>query len=109
MGTVPIFPYGIVRGKPPKFFEGNSRAFTGLYFNIEEGIFEFYAPAKMKDNPLWISVTTLMQTGPAEFMQKVFSIEGLGQQKIQDYITRLNAISSIRDTDLHIEEVTGEE
>lgn len=101
--------YGIVRGNPPKFFEGNAKAFTGLYFNLDEEVFEFYTPAKMKDNPLWISATELMQTGPAQFMQRVFKIEGLSQQKIQTYLDRINSISSIKDIDLHIEEVTGEE
>ena len=101
--------YGIVRATPPKFFEGNTKAFTGLHFNLDEEVFEFYMPAKMKDNPLWISVTELMQTGPAQFMQRVFKMEGLSQQKIQTYINRINAISSIKDIDLHIEEVTGEE
>src|SRR5688500_15356175 len=33
--------YGIVRGKPPKFFEGNALAFTDLYFDLEDEAFEF--------------------------------------------------------------------
>jgi len=49
--------YGIIRGKPPKFFDGNANSFTGLYFHLDDEIFEFYAPMKMKDNPLWIDVT----------------------------------------------------
>jgi len=101
--------YGIVRARPPEFFEGNIKAFTDLYFSLEEEVFEFYAPVKMKDNPLWISVTELMQTGPAEFMQRVFKIEGLSKEKIEDYINRINSIYSIRDIELHIEEVTGED
>ena len=28
--------YGLVRGNPPKFFDGNKRSFTGLYFNIKD-------------------------------------------------------------------------
>ncbi|MBL7152652.1 MAG: DUF262 domain-containing protein [Phycisphaerae bacterium] len=101
--------YGILRAKPPKFFEGNEKAFMGLYFNLEEEVFEFYAPTKMKDNSLWISVTELMQTGPAQFMQRIFKIDELSQQEVQVYINRINAISSIKDIDLHIEEVTGKE
>ena len=42
--------YGIIRGESPTFFDGNESAFTGLYFNIEEEIFEFYGPIKMRDN-----------------------------------------------------------
>ena len=33
--------YGIVRGTPPPFFDGNAAAFTGLYFNLEDESFEF--------------------------------------------------------------------
>lgn len=36
--------YGIIRGHAPKFFDGNAQAFTGVYFNLEEETFEFYAP-----------------------------------------------------------------
>jgi hypothetical protein len=39
--------YGIVRGKPPAFFEGDVSAFTGLRFNVEDETFEFYGPATM--------------------------------------------------------------
>lgn len=48
--------YGIIRGKPPQFFDGNAQSFTGLYFDLENEAFEFYAPAKMKGNPLWINI-----------------------------------------------------
>src|SRR6266567_333817 len=40
--------YGIIRGRSPKFFDGNPQAFTGLYFHLDEEIFEFYGPLKMK-------------------------------------------------------------
>lgn len=43
--------YGIIRGKPPLFFDGNADAFTNLYFNVEDEIFEFYVANRMKDNP----------------------------------------------------------
>ena len=45
--------YGVIRGRPPRFFDGKPETFTGLYFNLEEEVFEFYMPSKMKDNPLW--------------------------------------------------------
>jgi hypothetical protein len=59
--------YGIIRGRPPQFFDGNAQAFTGLYFHLGDQAFEFYSPLKMKDDPLWINVTELMQgcVGPA--------------------------------------------
>jgi hypothetical protein len=36
--------YGIIRGKPPEFFQGSAETFTGLHFNLEEETFKFYAP-----------------------------------------------------------------
>jgi hypothetical protein len=51
--------YGVARGRPPAFFDGNASAFTGLRFNIADETFEFYAPVKMKDDPRWIDVTQL--------------------------------------------------
>ncbi len=101
--------YGIVRGKPPKFFEGNKKAFIDLYFNLEDEIFEFYAPVKMKDNPFWMNVTELMQAGPGKFLQQLLGIGSMNQSKIPEYINRLNAIWSIHDIELHVEEVTGDD
>ncbi len=100
--------YGIIKGKPPKFFDGNSSSFTGLYFHLDDEIFEFYAPMKMADNPLWINVTELMKIGAGEAIKKIISTTDL-QGNITDYINRLNAIDSIKMIDLHIEEVVGED
>ena len=53
--------YGVVRGRAPKFFDGNVKAFTGLRFHLDAQSFEFYQPVKMRDDPLWIDVTELMK------------------------------------------------
>jgi len=100
--------YGIIRGNPPKFFQGAERAFTGLYFNLEEEVFEFYAPVKMKDNPFWINVTELMQQGLGTYLTKLTDVPEV-QANINKYVNRLNAIENIKNTDFFIEEVTGED
>lgn len=100
--------YGIIRGKAPKFFDGNAQAFTGLHFHLEDETFEFYAPLKMKENPLWINVTELMQIGVGGFIPRLVNLPEI-QPKLTIYINRLNAIDTIKDIDLHIEEVTGED
>ncbi|HEX2949580.1 MAG TPA: DUF262 domain-containing protein, partial [Armatimonadota bacterium] len=98
--------YGIIRGKKPLFFDGNSQSFTGLYFNLDDETFEFYAPMKMKDNPLWINVTELMQKGVGPFVQRLVLLPEC-QNKLNDYISRVSAIDQIKNIDLHIEEVAG--
>ncbi len=100
--------YGIIRGKSPKFFDGNPQTFTGLFFHLDDEIFEFYGPLKMKDNPLWINVTELMQIGSGEAIRRLLSIQEL-QPKLTTYINRLNAIDGIKNIELHVEKVTGED
>ncbi len=100
--------YGVIRGKAPKFFDGNEASFTGLYFNLAEEVFEFYMPMKMTDNPLWISVTEIMQIGAGQAIQKLVTVPEL-QSDVSLYINRLNAIDNIKNIDLHIEQVTGED
>lgn len=97
--------YGIIRGREPAFFEGNKSAFTGLYFNLEDEIFEFYAPVKMKDNPYWINVTELMQVGAGAYIGK--RIENGDNTFLLQYMEKLNKIDNIKKTDLHIEQVAG--
>ncbi len=100
--------YGIIRGTPPAFFDGKASAFTGLYFHLEDEIFEFYSTRKMEHNPLWIDVTELMQEGLGAILQRL-SADPKVDGDISRYINRLNAVEGIKTIDFHIEEVTGED
>lgn len=100
--------YGIVRGKPPKFFDGNTKAFTGLRFHLDSEEFSFYQPVKMKGDLLWIDVSDLMSSGLDKYITSLSSMQGL-QFSIGEYVRRLNSILNIAQVDLHIEEVTGED
>ena len=100
--------YGIIRGRPPAFFDGNKQSFTGLYFNLESESFEFYAPIAMKDNPLWFDVTDLIQNGAGPHIGRLYRDPEL-EPRADVYSNRLNAIGNIIDTDLHIDEVTGDD
>lgn len=97
--------YGVMRGQAPKFFDGNAQAFTGLRFHLESETFEFYQPVKMKDDPLWIDVTDLMQKGTGGL--GAFFGQFAGDLKVGDYAARMTCLLGIADIDLHIEEVTG--
>jgi len=102
--------YGIIRGRPPQFFDGNQNAFTGLYFNLNDESFEFYAPLKMKDNLNWINVTDLMQKGAGYYIGKVLGAysqtDNTMLQQILDKLTRLEKIKTV---ELHIQQVAGED
>ena len=99
--------YGIIRGEPPKFFDGNANSFTNLYFNVEDEIFEFYMAAKMKGDKTWISVTDLMKAGASLFLQE--KTQG-NPEDINFWISHmaaLNKLDGIKKLDIHIETVSG--
>lgn len=101
--------YGVVRGKPPRFFDGNAKAFTGLHFHLDSETFAFHQPLKMQGDALWIDVSALMQAGTAGLGGFVAKLTAQPEHaaKIGDYVARLSKLLAITDIELHIEEVTG--
>jgi hypothetical protein len=100
--------YGIVRGRSPRFFEGNVDAFTGLRFHLAEERFEFFQPVRMKDDPLWIDVTAAMRPGGDEQVMK--ALDGVDIPFTPMVLaTRISRLRGILDVDVHVEEVTGED
>jgi len=99
--------YGIIKGRPPKFFDGDPNAFKDLMFHLEDETFEFYGPVKMRDDPYWINVTDLMQSGLGKYMALIYKTPEL-ERDAEKYLNRLQAIASIKERDFHIEEVAGD-
>ncbi|WP_053160972.1 DUF262 domain-containing protein [Streptomyces caatingaensis] len=101
--------YGVTRGQPPQFFEGNPEVLSGLHFHLRTEAFEFYAPAKMRDNPVWVDVTALFQDGLGPQLPTVTRLAE-GDAGVQAALfNRLNRITQIKDREVHIDEVTGED
>ena len=100
--------YGIIKGKPPKFFDGNQNAFTGLHFNLIDESFEFYAPLKMKDNPNWVNVTDLMQKGVGNFIHEAVKTDKKNTFLLEQ-MEKLNKINNIKSIDLYVQQVAGED
>lgn len=101
--------YGVIRGKPPKFFDGNAQAFTDLRFHLGTETFAFYQAIKMQDDPLWVDVTKFMLAGNAGLGAFVARLSA-NPEHVADvgvYAGRLGALLGISDIDLHNEEVTG--
>lgn len=94
--------YGVVRGTPPPFFEGDASAFTGLYFNVASQLFEFYRPSVMADDPCWISVTELFKNGAVSFFKQLAD-----QDDAAIHLDRLNTLFQIKDRDFNVEKITG--
>jgi hypothetical protein len=103
--------YGVIRGKAPKFFEGNTQAFTGLYFNLESEQFMFYMPLKMQDDPLWIDVSKLMIKGHDGVNPIITRLNGKPDlmEKMGTYFGRISKIIGIKEIQFNIEDVTGDD
>ncbi len=102
--------YGIIRGEPPKFFEGNPKTILGLFFNLKEEIFQFYSAPKMRGDRLWIDVTKLMQPEIfGKYIGQLYQDSDISSEEATIYTGRLNALAGIQSVDIHIEEVTGED
>ena len=101
--------YGVVRGRSPRFFDGNAQAFTGLRFHLGTETFAFYQPVKMQDDPLWIDVTELMKRGTVGLGDFVVRLSSQPEHvpKVGDYVGRLSRLLGITEIELHVEEVTG--
>lgn len=101
--------YGVIRGKAPKFFDGNAKAFTNLRFHLEREEFAFYQPLKMQDDPLWIDVTELLKNGTQGLSAYVTQLNAQPEYALQvgNFVARLSRLLAIGDIDLHLEEVTG--
>ena len=98
--------YGIVRGRPPGFFEGDPDTFRGLRFNVDSEAFEFYGPIKMKDDPRWIDVTALFVDGP----NATYAMLGANpdtRDRFAEYVDRVQRLRNILERVFHIEAITG--
>lgn len=96
--------YGVLRGKPPPFFDGDARSLSGLMFHLEDEVFEFYQPVKMRDDPLWIDVAALMQAG---FDGIEPTLERISPQPPKG-LARVARLLGIRDIELPQQDLVGE-
>lgn len=104
--------YGVVRGRPPEFFEGNADAFTGLRFHLETETFAFYQRNKMKNDPMWIDVSKLMVDGVPETMKPAaaaLTSNPETESRLWDFAQRANRLRDVIEVELHVEEVTGDD
>ncbi|MGH3169144.1 MAG: DUF262 domain-containing protein, partial [Trebonia sp.] len=100
--------YGIIRGRPPAFFHGDEKAFSGLRFHLEDETFEFYAPLKMRDDPRWIDVTSLYTRGLEPHIAAL-NAHPCTRPRIACYIDRLARLRQLPERDFHEEKITGED
>ncbi|RFU39433.1 DUF262 domain-containing protein [Actinomadura logoneensis] len=98
--------YGVMRGRPPAFFEGDANAFLNLRFNVAEERFEFYAASRMKDDPRWVDVTRLFTDGLTPLISAL-STNARTQPHLAEYLSRLTKLHGLLEREFHEEKITG--
>ena len=100
--------FGVIRGRAPEFFDGDANAFTNLYFNIDEEVFEFYSNQKMKDDRAWVSVSEVIPDS-GQFFASMVAKRPEEMQYYAQAMPKLTKLSSIKDRDIPVQVVAGED
>ena len=100
--------YGVIKGRKPAFFDGEARAFQDLHFHLEKQEFEFYQPVRMRQDPLWISVSNLYSKG-TQGVQPI--LKPLTDKEIDTsiYMDRLLQLLNILERSLLIEYIADKD
>ena len=99
--------YGVMRGSPPIFFDGDAGAFMGLYFNLDSEEFEFLSRTRATSDPLWVDVTELFNDG-SSWMSALIGNPAYANN-LDRYLQRGLDVRQIRDTDLPVQQITGDD
>jgi hypothetical protein len=81
---------------------------SGLRFHVEDEVFAFYTPAKMRDDPQWVDVTSLYTRGLESPVAALNAHPGT-RPRIAAYAARLARLRQVLDRDFHEEKITGED
>lgn len=101
--------YGVTRGKAPEFFDGDANAFTNLYFNIDDEVFEFYAQQKMRGDRAWVSVTNVMLQGAGKFVGAMAKKDGEDITYWLAALDKLNRLEDIKNREVPVQVVAGDD
>ena len=103
--------YGVIKGRPPEFFNGNPKAFEALYFHVIEEKFEFYQPIKMKSDLCWFDVTKVMRagvTGITTIIKEQFEGTSELQDRELQVMQSLMRLVGIAGKKFHIEQIADD-
>ena len=100
--------YGIIRGNPPLFFDGDVKAFSDLHFNLQSEEFEFFSASRMRNNPLWVSVTELFAPGNS-WMSQFVGNPNYTPENQNNYLQNALKVGNIKMIDLPVQSLTGED
>ena len=97
--------YMLVTGKIPPYYtnEDITTDIRDLYFNVEDGDFQYFQPVRMRDNPRWVRVADCFRPDLVDefnIAEKIVGSDANAFQIAQSYSSNLSRLRGLRDIDL---------
>ena len=98
--------YMLITGEIPPYYTNQdiTTDMRDLYFNVEDGDFQYFQPVRMRDNPRWVKVTDCFDGDSAGVFNIAKKTAGgnieVAFQLSETYTLNLNKLKGIRDVNL---------
>ena len=100
--------YVLFRGRPPRFYEGESLSFD-LFFNVQTEEFRFWSKSQMASNPIWISVPDLLKETLVSRLGRLDEFDEDRRALIQNNLARLSRLDQVRAYSYTVDKVSGDD
>jgi hypothetical protein len=98
--------YGLMRGAPPPFFDGDKQVITGMYFHLENEVFAYPSAVRIESDPRWIAIDEIFASN--EWMQRLMDGNYTSEQHMA-YMHTIIKLQNIQEADMPIQSLTGED
>ncbi len=100
--------YMLVTGDIPPYYRINdiTNDVRDLYYNVENGDFQYFQPVRMRDNPRWVRVVNCFSQDSVDVFkiaQETVCEDEVAFRQAQMYDSKLSKLRSIKDIDLPIQ------
>ncbi len=97
--------YMLMTGDIPPYYEEEDivNDIRDLYFNVEDGDFQYFQPVRMRDNPRWVKVVDSLNGDSVNVFaiaKKTTGDDGSAFQIAESYSANLGRLRGIKDVDL---------
>ena len=105
--------YMLATGEIPPYYVSRdiNTDIRDLYYNLEDGDFQYFQPVRMRDNPRWVQVTDCFNGNSVNVFsiaQKTVGKDEAAFQQAQLYESHLNKLKGIREINLPVQMVPPE-
>ena len=97
--------YMLVTGEIPPYYvsEDITNDIRDLYYNVDDGDFQYFQPVRMRDNPRWVRVVDCFDGDSVDVFsiaQKTVGEDEGAFQQAQEYNSNLSKLKGVRDVQL---------